>query len=207
MKHESLLAGIDYQPHADIELLPDGLSLMSSADAQRDAIYRTYKGALQLNTAGASNEEVDLQVNKLGEMPGIEIIEQYSFRDNFYYRCAEYVFGEVYHEDWAQQFITHNEPEFWSNSVSYLMSRGYKPVEQPRRGDVIAYGGAYDDGRVWFGHFGIYAGTNKVISKYGAGPIALHDLSLISRGNGRYEGHWGDYAWFFAKEVTDLPAL
>lgn len=201
MRHENLSPSIDYRPRTDIDLLPKGLPLAGLSEEEREAIHAIYMEAIQLYKGEVSNDEVDAEVNRLGDIPGIEIIEPRSFRDGFYQRCAEYVFGEIYQEDWAGRFITNNEPLFWESPVSFLMKRGYAPTEQPGRGDVVAYGGIYEDESVWFGHFGIYDDGGKVISKYGAGPIARHDLPLISKGDDRYKGHWGDHVWFFRKET------
>jgi hypothetical protein len=206
MKYEKPTVGNELLPRSDIDILPPGWMLEDGSESQRIAIHGIYKEAAILNREGPSLEVNDI-IDRLGTIQGVNIIERRSFYEDFGYRCAEYVFGEVYHEEWAKQFITDNEPTFWSSTVRFLTEHGYKPIEQPRQGDITAYGGVYDDGRVWFGHFGIYAGDNKVVSKYGRGPIAIHDLSLIAKGGDRYEGHWGDYIWFFAKDVTNLRPL
>lgn len=207
MIHEKIIADKEPIAYADIDALPSGLMLDETSEPHRDAICKIYKEAVRLSKLEGSESAADAVFDRLDTIPGIDIIEPRSFTDDLGYRCAEYVFGEIYGEDWAKQFITDNEPLFWSSAVPFLTQHGYVPIEQPRQGDVVAYGGVYEDGRVWFGHFGVYAGSNKVVSKYGRGPIAIHDLSLIAKGGDRYDGHWGDYIWFFAKETENLMPL
>lgn len=207
MIHEKIITDKETIDGADVDILPSGLMLKGVAETHRDTICKIYKEAVRLSKSDEPGSVADAVFSCLDAIPGIDIIEPRSFTDDFGYRCAEYVFGEVYGEDWAQQFITDNEPQFWSSTVPFLTQHGYIPIEQPRHGDVVAYGGVYEDGRVWFGHFGVYAGSNKVVSKYGRGPIAIHDLPLISKGGDRYDGHWGDHVWFFAKKTVNLAEL
>lgn len=154
--------------------------------------------ALVRKNAGLPDIAVDETMNELTKVPGIEVVEDRSFTADFGYRCAEYTFGTVKQEPWAQRFIPSTHPQFWRSTVEFLGEKGYQKTVEPAPGDVVAYGGV-EDGNIWFGHFGIYEGLGKVISKFGRGPVLRHDASAIPKSFSRQECHWGDYMWHFTK--------
>jgi hypothetical protein len=183
---------------ASSNLLDGVVELLPGYENERLYLRAIYMTALVRKNAGLPDTAVDDTLSALGTIPGIEVVEDRSFMQDFSYRCAEYTFGTVQKEPWAEHFITEKQPEFWRSTEDFLERKGYQKTVVPTPGDIVAYGGTNGDSR-WFGHFGIFEGLGKVVSKFGRGPIIRHDASLIPKGPGRYECHWGDYMWHFTK--------
>jgi len=115
----------------------------------------------------------------------LELIESRDYCDdcNTGYFGLEYVFYKRFMQPWAANgkaslFLYYNDSLTGKELIPpfpFLFSKGFRPVDYPLNGDVVAYFlrkfdrpeyfGIYDDGRV--------------ISKLGFGHIVRHDLSLV----------------------------
>lgn len=165
----------------------------------RSNISDIYEEARILEENGAPNEMVNKRVNAIGLLPGVRVIEERDFRDDFDYRCVEFIFGEVCREDWARiGWTVKTTPTLWKYPFTFLHMADYQLVSAPQRGDIVGYGSIHD-GEPWLEHYGMYLSGERVLSKFGRGPIATHHLELISASPDKNKGYWGDRYWFFRK--------
>lgn len=137
-----------------------------------------------------------------------ERIEPVDKRDK--YRAAEYLFGTVMGESWANIQQGGAPKEFWDDSKTFLEEHGYELVENdPREGDVVGYavqhlGELYPTSQEvvnmvaerrrypYFEHFGILSADGRVISKFSTGHVFIHDIGKIPNG-------WGSSVYYFRK--------
>mgnify|MGYP001604471914 CR=1 FL=1 len=130
---------------------------------------------------------------------GMEIVEKRDPRTDSD-RCADYVFGRIMQEPWAQinlQFIE----ELWSDTIRFLEGKGYYEVEMPKKGVMVAYFNT-DYSAVLEGarlgqaiakHFGVFQ-NNRVISKWSRGHVYRHPIESVPT-------LYGDEARFFRKSA------
>lgn len=170
----------------------------------RDDIRLCYRTAVEQSEANRPVTALDW-VQILG---GVAVVESSDFNSSASYRCAERVFGTVMGEPWAEDgFIAATHPRFWSEPVTWLTETGYYPIENPRPGCIVAYGGILPDDpppssevdykeSVWLEHFGIlgyHDGRQFVVSKWGRWHTLAHPVGLVS-------SLWGRRVWFLGKE-------
>jgi hypothetical protein len=191
---------------------PPGIMLDTDPryDFVRETVSEMYHTAQQRALdKSIPSEFVNDSIAQLRRVPGITLLEMRDFRSDFDFRCAEYTFGGVYNEEWAQQGWTVNTvPEFWDNPREFLNSKGFQFITKPKKGDIVAYGDFREDGSLRLEHFGLYAGDSyigdqHVISKFGQGPIMHHDINIISSHPDAEYGNWGDRVWFLEKQYPE----
>lgn len=177
--------------HDEIELYLGAL-LSSEHEQCREMIAEIYGATRMIADQGGEPEVVNEAISLLGEIPTVEILEQRDFNEDEDYRCAEWAFGTQLGEEWALRgFTVDAAPELWRDPMGFLAANGYDLVRRPEFGDVVAYGGV-TQGRVWFEHFALYGDDGVVVSKFGQGPIAEHDLQVVS-------AVWGDRYWLYRR--------
>jgi hypothetical protein len=165
---------------------------------QRIEFTKIYYDAYELAQAGYPDPLVNAVVGELNNFEGVQFLTTPDFRGGDKFRCAEWLFGGILNEPWALEgFISDAYPEFWDENLPFLAKHGYRPVSEPARGDIIAYGDMlFGQTRHPIQHFGIYGGVHDgrstVISKLCQGPVAQHPLDLIA-------AHWGDQYFYLRK--------
>ena len=170
--------------------------------AIRREISDTYYEATVLDQKGACDEEVNNKINGIAFLPGLQMIEERNFRSDVHFRCAEFVFGDVRQEGWAQLgWTVKTTPTFWRFPFAFLHMANYELVREPEPGDIVGYGGVHM-GEPWMEHYGIYSVNGEVLSKFGRGPIVAHHLDLIASSPEKEKGHWGDRYWLFRKTAS-----
>lgn len=126
------------------------------------------------------------EFDEVGKLPGISIfqVKDPNWSDDI--RCAEYLFGLILGETWAQTKV----PQiFWDHGMDFLTRQGFTPVKEPAAGDVVAYAvsslierypnlldpfdamsRAFHESEhrnpPYLEHFGILTTEGRVISKY-----------------------------------------
>ena len=107
------------------------------------------------------------------KIEGMKIVENGNPRGDSRYRGADYVFGYIIQEPWAETGLGAME-ELWSDTAKFLEGKGYREVKKPQKGDVVAYfnsdysavllDGAHL-GQAIAKHFGVFQ-DKRVISKW-----------------------------------------
>ena len=135
------------------------------------------------------------------EVSGISVHERVKPVDKKdMYRGAEYLFGTVLGESWADIQQGGAPSEFWDDSKTFLEKHGYELVKDaPREDDIVGYavqhlGELYPTSQEvvnmvaerrrypYFEHFGILTADRRVISKFSTGHVFIHDIDKIPNG-------------------------
>ena len=103
------------------------------------------------------------------------------------YTCAEYVFSTLLGEEWVGRRAP---AALFSDTHSFLERRGYVEITPTFEGEVVIYG-VDIKGRFQAQHFGM-ATEGKVVSKFEAGHVVLHDLEAVP-------SSYGDTVRFYRK--------
>ena len=148
---------------------------------------------------GESTSEADVVADSVAEVDGIELIQSGQYGADYDNRCMNFAFGEVNKEPWAEP---HKQmpKEFNAETIAFLKEHGYQFVQLPTEGDVILYTYAgqkqMDDPnyRIGFTHYGIVDKDNKIVSKFGQGPVVKHPAGLVPT-------NYGKYAYFMRKQM------
>lgn len=135
-----------------------------------------------------SRSAANASLDQIANVPGIEVIERRDCTADHYYRCAQYVFSHIKHEDWLPTERSIEPRDIWDNPLPFLSDHGYAETNDPTPGDVVAYGLVIDrdDGKrvAVFEHYGVYAGEGRVISKFDMGHVFRHGLHQVPTGYG-----------------------
>jgi hypothetical protein len=106
--------------------------------------------------------------------------------------CADYTLNYVKREEWDNDDIK----QLPNNPVETLAKHGYQPVDIPKRGDIVAYGGFH--GRnlqtPFIRHVGTYLEDGRIMSKFGSADVYEHPWYLTP-------SNFGNTIFFFRKEV------
>ncbi len=169
---------------------------------QREMVSVIYETARRLSEMSRPNQEVNEAIGRLSGIPDIEILSEPNFNGDAEFRCAEWAFGHILGESWAQQgYIGTTQPGFWEQTVQFLLGQGYRPLAAPQPGCLVAYGDFMPNGEPWLEHFGIYNGNDEaqpyVVSKFGRGPVVAHHRDLVS-------SIWGRYSFYFRKGPAQI---
>ena len=150
---------------------------------------------------GSDISEADRIADSIAEVDGIELIRSGEYGADYDNRCMNFAFGEINKEPWAEP---HKQmpKEFNADTIAFLKQHSYQFVQLPAEGDVILYTYAgqkqMDDPnyRIGFTHYGIVDKDNKVISKFGQGPVVKHPAGLVPT-------NYGKYAYFMRKQIPN----
>lgn len=150
-------------------------------------------------TNGESTSEADIVASSVTEVNDIELIQPGKYGTDYDNRCMNFAFGEVNKEPWAEP---HKQmpKEFNADTIAFLKEHSYQFVQLPAEGDVILYTYAgqkqMDDPnyRIGFTHYGIVDKDNKIVSKFGQGPVVKHPAGLVPT-------NYGKYAYFMRKQM------
>jgi len=88
--------------------------------------------------------DYDSIAREIAEVPGIIILEERDYIDDYRYRCAQYVF---------ENSGFYCERLIFDDTENYLFQYGYERVQEPQDGDVVVY---RDARSIKTNHFGIY---------------------------------------------------
>lgn len=184
---------------------PEGTPLAPEFLDARWGVRRTYSDVwVTAYELEESPEEVAAAVLGFNKIAGLELVDPpYMFIQDKLHRCAEYVFGDIKDEPWAQRgWTVETTPELWQRPFQFLDEHGYMLVDgfagMPAAHDVVAYGTFTSEGTVELGHFGIVERIDEegevlvVKSKLGQAPVARHNVNVISQ-------RWGDRYWLLRK--------
>lgn len=130
-----------------------------------------------------SKSAANASLDQIANVPGIEVVERRDCIADHYYRCAQYVFSQVRHEDWLPTERSLEPRGLWDNPLPFLSDHGYTETDSPKPGDIVAYGLVIDrdDGQrvAMFNHYGIYVGEGRVTSKFDMGHVFQHGLHQV----------------------------
>jgi acetolactate synthase regulatory subunit len=144
-----------------------------------------------------SSETIAAVLEKLSDIPGVEILERRDFLAETY-DCTAFTFNVTLQEPWAAEFgqrLFHELPENWrKHPVAFLVAHGYEMIrkEELRPNDVVIYGFSRENSDPILRHVGTYQEDGHVVSKLGQGPVVRHPLEAIPP-------IWGDRAYFLRK--------
>ena len=114
--------------------------------------------------------------DRVEAIPGIKLVERRNFNKDSYshHGCEWYV---------CRELGIRLQPHFDLNRLL----EGWREVKEPRKGDLVLY---LEDNHPK--HWGIYDGSGKVRSKWGAGHIFKHDLAAVM-------SQYGNHVIFYRK--------
>ena len=132
----------------------------------------------------------------------IEVLRSSDYGGDPIAACEWFAFGIMLQENWAQSEVGLNE-FVQGDMVEFLLEKGYGFVERekPAVGDVVAYQSRVavneEEDAPSFSHFGILGPDGKVVSKFGLGPVAVHEIDAVP-------SRYGDSV-LFLRRLQDNP--
>lgn len=167
--------------------------------AKRKAIERLMDEAMEKSRhLWRGYERANAVYDKIPLLGGIAILERRNPSCDYRhgYSCFVYVFGTVQREAWGNIRPWDLPSDFGMRAKEFLEDKGYKIVDEPEDGDVIAYGCKINDGytqELFIRHFGVYR-SEPVVSKFGPGPVFRHEIDAVPN-------DYGEEVIFFRKKT------